>query len=270
MQGGAAAGDAPRPSRYESQKRRDWHTFGQYLRNHRPPLELSRCSGAHVLEFLRYLDQFGKTKVHAQGCPFFGHPSPPAPCPCPLRQAWGSLDALVGRLRAAFEEHGGRPEANPFGARAVRLYLREVRDSQAKARGIAYEKKRRKRPSSSQQAQQQQQQAATPPPHQAAAPASSPAMSDAAADARAPHVPEAAGHPHHHFFIPHPQFLHGFSLVPGNHHHHPEAVAAGNGSSSSSSAGGAGAGSGDELALAMAAAAEAHAAGCLLPLSVFN
>ncbi|KAH7521747.1 hypothetical protein FEM48_Zijuj07G0065300 [Ziziphus jujuba var. spinosa] len=38
--------------------------------------------------------------------------------------------------RAAFEEHGGRPEANPFAARAVRLYLRGVRDSQAKARGM--------------------------------------------------------------------------------------------------------------------------------------
>ncbi|KAJ4722728.1 Protein LIGHT-DEPENDENT SHORT HYPOCOTYLS like [Melia azedarach] len=133
-------------SRYENQKRRDWNTFGQYLRNHRPPLSLDRCSGAHVLEFLRYLDQFGKTKVHTQLCPFFGHPNPPAPCPCPLRQAWGSLDALIGRLRAAFEEHGGKPEANPFGARAVRLYLREVRDSQAKARGISYEKKKRKRP----------------------------------------------------------------------------------------------------------------------------
>ncbi|KAK6914099.1 ALOG domain [Dillenia turbinata] len=133
-------------SRYENQKRRDWNTFGQYLRNHRPPLSLSRCSGAHVLEFLRYLDQFGKTKVHTQLCPFFGHPSPPGPCPCPLRQAWGSLDALIGRLRAAFEEHGGKPEANPFGARAVRLYLREVRDTQAKARGISYEKKKRKRP----------------------------------------------------------------------------------------------------------------------------
>ncbi|KAL7142405.1 hypothetical protein ABFS83_08G121200 [Erythranthe nasuta] len=132
-------------SRYESQKRRDWNTFGQYLKNHKPPLVLCRCSGAHILEFLRYLDQFGKTKVHNNGCPFFGHPNPPAPCPCPLRQAWGSLDALVGRLRAAFEENGGRPEANPFGARAVRLYLREVRDSQAKARGIAYEKKKRKK-----------------------------------------------------------------------------------------------------------------------------
>ncbi|KAK8576095.1 hypothetical protein V6N13_090574 [Hibiscus sabdariffa] len=132
------------PSRYENQKRRDWNTFCQYLRNHRPPMSLSMCSGVHVLEFLRYLDQFGKTKVHNNTCPFFGLPNPPAPCPCPLRQAWGSLDALIGRLRAAYEEHGGRPEVNPFGARAVRIYLREVRDFQAKARGVSYAKKRKR------------------------------------------------------------------------------------------------------------------------------
>ncbi|PNT60243.1 hypothetical protein POPTR_001G460400v4 [Populus trichocarpa] len=143
-------------SRYESQKRRDWNTFGQYLRNHRPPLALARCSGAHVLEFLRYLDQFGKTKVHSENCPFFGHPHPPCPCSCPLKQAWGSLDALIGRLRAAFEENGGLPETNPFGARAVRLYLREVRDAQSKARGIAYEKKKRKNPTPQQQQQKLQ------------------------------------------------------------------------------------------------------------------
>ncbi|XP_042456355.1 protein LIGHT-DEPENDENT SHORT HYPOCOTYLS 4-like [Zingiber officinale] len=141
-----SAAATPSLSRYESQKRRDWNTFGQYLGNHRPPLSLSQCSSAHVLEFLRYLDQFGKTKIHSHVCPFFGHPSPPAPCPCPLRQAWGSLDALIGRLRAAYEENGGHPETNPFGARAVRLYLREVRDVQSKARGISYEKKKRKKP----------------------------------------------------------------------------------------------------------------------------
>ncbi|EOA27906.1 hypothetical protein CARUB_v10024080mg [Capsella rubella] len=133
------------PSRYESQKRRDWNTFLQYLRNHKPPLTLARCSGAHVLEFLKYLDQFGKTKVHVSTCPFFGHPDPPSSCPCPHKQAWGSLDALIGRLRAAYEENGGRPDTNPFAARAVRIYLREVKESQAKARGIPYEKKKRKR-----------------------------------------------------------------------------------------------------------------------------
>ncbi|KAL2479454.1 Protein LIGHT-DEPENDENT SHORT HYPOCOTYLS 3 [Abeliophyllum distichum] len=76
--------------------------------------------------------------------------------PC---QAWGSLDALIGRLRTAYEENGGKSETNPFGARAVRLYLREVRDSQSKARGISYEKKKRKRPS------QQQPPQPSPPPN---------------------------------------------------------------------------------------------------------
>ncbi|GAB2265969.1 hypothetical protein Dimus_001000 [Dionaea muscipula] len=131
------------PSRYESQKRRDWNSFGYYLCNHQPSLTPSLCNDSHVLEFLRYLDQFGKTKVHIQMCPFFGHPNPPAPCPCPLRQAWGSLDSLVGRLRAAYDENGGDPEVNPFAAGAVRLYLREVRDSQSKARGISYSKKKK-------------------------------------------------------------------------------------------------------------------------------
>ncbi|XP_057507413.1 protein LIGHT-DEPENDENT SHORT HYPOCOTYLS 4-like [Actinidia eriantha] len=168
--GSSSGSTSTTPSRYENQKRRDWNTFGQYLKNHRPPLSLPRCSGAHVLEFLRYLDQFGKTKIHTPICPFYGHPNPPAPCPCPLKQAWGSLDALIGRLRAAFEENGGKPEANPFGARAVRLYLREVRDLQSKARGISYEKKKRKRPQqqpSTQLSQSQLPDFPSPPPNTA-------------------------------------------------------------------------------------------------------
>ncbi|KAM2527447.1 hypothetical protein TB1_024700 [Malus domestica] len=149
---GSSAGGSPNddqhqpatPSRYESQKRRDWNTFGQYLKNQRPPVALSQCNYNHVLEFLRYLDQFGKTKVHLQGCMFYGQPEPPAPCTCPLRQAWGSLDALIGRLRAAYEENGGSPENNPFASGAIRVYLREVRECQAKARGIPYKKKKKK------------------------------------------------------------------------------------------------------------------------------
>ncbi|KAE8774156.1 protein G1-like [Hordeum vulgare] len=153
-----AAAAAKRPSRYESQKRRDWQTFVQYLAAHRPPLVLRRCSGAHVLEFLRYLDRFGKTRVHAPPCPAYGVRAitATAPCQCPLRQAWGSLDALVGRLRAAFEERHSRSgsvppqqqhdaSCNPFAARAVRLYLRDVRDAQSRARGISYHKKKKKK-----------------------------------------------------------------------------------------------------------------------------
>ncbi|KAF6159323.1 hypothetical protein GIB67_032094 [Kingdonia uniflora] len=133
------------PSRYESQKRRDWNTFGQYLKNQNPPVSLSQCNSNHVLDFLRYLDQFGKTKVHLHGCGFFGQPEPPAPCACPLRQAWGSLDALIGRLRAAYEENGGSPEMNPFGSSTIRIFLREVKESQAMARGIPYKKNKKKK-----------------------------------------------------------------------------------------------------------------------------
>ncbi|XP_071736681.1 protein LIGHT-DEPENDENT SHORT HYPOCOTYLS 10-like [Rutidosis leptorrhynchoides] len=137
---------APQLGRYESQKRRDWNTFGQYLKNQRPvPIAVSNCNYSHVLDFLRYLDQFGKTKVHLQDCVYFGHPDPAGTCTCPHRQAWGSLDALIGRLRAAYEENGGFPEMNPFASGAIRVYLREVRVLQAKARGISYKKKKKKK-----------------------------------------------------------------------------------------------------------------------------
>ncbi|KAJ6417106.1 hypothetical protein OIU84_002910 [Salix udensis] len=102
----------PPLSRYESQKRRDWNTFRSVPEEPETP----SCI-----------------------------PEPPGPCTCPLKQAWGSLDALIGRLRAAYEENGGLPETNPFASGAIRVYLREVRDSQAKARGIPYKKKKKKR-----------------------------------------------------------------------------------------------------------------------------
>ncbi|CAN8274600.1 unnamed protein product [Cochlearia groenlandica] len=134
-------------SRYESQKRRDWNTFTQYLKSQNPPLNMtSHFDYTHVLSFLKYLDQFGKTKVHNIACVFFGQQDPSGPCTCPLKQAWGSLDALIGRLRAAYEEHGGgSPDTNPFANGSIRIHLREVRESQAKARGIPYRKKKKRK-----------------------------------------------------------------------------------------------------------------------------
>ncbi|PNX76891.1 hypothetical protein L195_g032850 [Trifolium pratense] len=142
---GSDSSGGNKSNRYECQKGRDWNTFCQYLRNQHPPLSPSMCNGSHVLEFLHYLDQFGKTKVHNPTCPFFGIPNPPSPCPCPLRQAWGSLDALIGRLRAAYDQQtNGGGNGNPFGDSAVRFYLRDVRDFQSKARGVSYHKKRKR------------------------------------------------------------------------------------------------------------------------------
>ncbi|XP_057420011.1 protein LIGHT-DEPENDENT SHORT HYPOCOTYLS 2-like [Lotus japonicus] len=136
----------PRISRYESRKRRDWNTFCVYLRNqYHPSLTPYSCSDEHVLEFFRYMDQFGETKVHFETCAYFGDSyDPPGQCHhCPLKQAWDSLEGIVGRLHAAFEESGGSPEMNPFGTRMVRVHLMEVRDVQDRSKGIGYEKKKR-------------------------------------------------------------------------------------------------------------------------------
>ncbi|KAK2987766.1 hypothetical protein RJ640_016361 [Escallonia rubra] len=137
-------------SRYENQ-RRDWNMFGQHLRNHRPSLSLARCSGAYVLEFLHYLNQFGHpsppAKVHAHPCPFVCHPPHPPPAPAhapppglgqPRRPHRSPLRRLRGERRQARVE--------PVRGAAVRLYLRKIRDSQSKARGISYEKKKRRPP----------------------------------------------------------------------------------------------------------------------------
>ena len=136
-------GPPPTLSRYESQKSRDWNTFCQYLMTKMPPVHVWECESNHILDFLQSRDQFGKTKVHIQGCVFFGQKEPPGECNCPLKQAWGSLDALIGRLRAAYEENGGLTEKNPFARGGIRIFLREVRGSQAKARGVLYKKKKR-------------------------------------------------------------------------------------------------------------------------------
>ncbi|ERN08990.1 hypothetical protein AMTRI_Chr08g166290 [Amborella trichopoda] len=128
-------------SRYEAQKQRDWNTFVLYAKNHQPPIYLSKCVGSNVIDFLKTLDELGKTKVHVYACPYYGYRDSPNTCACPLRQAWGSLDALVGRLRAAYEENGGTRDANPFASQDVRKYLMEVRVAQSKARGIPLDKK---------------------------------------------------------------------------------------------------------------------------------
>ncbi|XWS36442.1 hypothetical protein CRYUN_Cryun20dG0086300 [Craigia yunnanensis] len=94
-----ASSSSSTSSRYENQKRRDWNTFGQYLKNHRPPLSLSRCSGAHVLEFLRYLDQFGKTKVHIPICPFYATQTHQ-----PLAHAHSAKPGVASMLSSAASE----------------------------------------------------------------------------------------------------------------------------------------------------------------------
>jgi len=52
--------------------------------------------------------------------------------------------STLSSVASAYEENGGRHETNPFDSCFVRIYLRDVRDFQAKARCVGYEKKRKR------------------------------------------------------------------------------------------------------------------------------
>ncbi|KAL9985691.1 hypothetical protein ACROYT_G008124 [Oculina patagonica] len=82
----------------------------------------------------------GKTKVHLDSCPAFGTKNP-LKCACPTRLAFGTVDSLIGKLRAIFAAlgHGsddsGLPGyGNPAASRVVKDYLTSVREEQLQAR----------------------------------------------------------------------------------------------------------------------------------------
>ena len=59
------------------------------------------ASPVDVVDFLVWNDQFGKTTVHQDACPLFGRKKESS-CECPRRLAYGTLDSLIGKLRAIF------------------------------------------------------------------------------------------------------------------------------------------------------------------------
>jgi hypothetical protein len=99
---------------------------------------VSACP-ADITKFLVDRDARGRTQVHVDGCPFLGlhklHE-----CGCPLRLAAGSIDSMIGRLRAHFNSIGrpdswrvGNPSSNPCDSPHVKTYLKGVGKEQRAA-----------------------------------------------------------------------------------------------------------------------------------------
>lgn len=92
-----------------------------------------------MIEFLIWKDHAGRTKVHKSECQALV--SPDMGCTCPKRLAHGTVDSLIGKLRATFVEKG-RGSAwpallgvgNPAACHSVRAYLSDVREEQLRAR----------------------------------------------------------------------------------------------------------------------------------------
>ena len=106
-----------------------------------PPKDITSCSPKDIVKFLIWKDQAGKTPVHKINCPLVGHKKSTFKCGCPLRLAYGTIDSLIGKLRAIFNEHNRSGEwnptlfiGNPASGCEVRQYLTDVRSEQLQAR----------------------------------------------------------------------------------------------------------------------------------------
>ena len=89
-----------------------------------PPRAVTSCTANDIIKFLIFKDSSGRTVVHVPSCPRTS-------CTCPKRLAAGSVDSLLGRLRAIFNALGRLNDSNPVAHPLVKEYLKFVREEQA-------------------------------------------------------------------------------------------------------------------------------------------
>ena len=126
-------------SPYERQKSRLIDQLWQFLASLPMPKDQMSASPHDLVRFLVWKDKSGKTQVNAVGCPRRGLTCP-FQCGCPYRLAAGSVDSLIGKLRAIFKENdraGYWDErlglGNPAASLLVRKYLKCIKEEQATA-----------------------------------------------------------------------------------------------------------------------------------------
>ena len=128
-------------SRYAKQKLALELELGQFLASLRTPKSLSFALPADIIAPLVWKDRGGKTKVRQSACPAVSQTG--MSCAYPKRLAFGTVDSLIGKLRAIFVEHGRGSEWHsllgvgntwPAACRSIKTYLADVREEQLRAR----------------------------------------------------------------------------------------------------------------------------------------
>ena len=131
-------------SRYAKQKDSLEREFCSFLSSIMRPKSLASALPSDVIEFLVWKDRGGKTRIHQPGClNLLVQTRRQTGCDCPKRLAFGTVDALIGKLRAIFIAHGRGTEwqsvlnvGNPAADWTVKRYLADVREEQLKARVV--------------------------------------------------------------------------------------------------------------------------------------
>ena len=103
------------------------------------PKTLHSATPGDILKFLVWKDKAGKTKVHQTQCPRRSSDKTPS-CSCPKRLAAGTVDSMIGKLRAIFTDAGLGGEwddrlgiGNPVSHPSIKQYLKSVKEEEAKA-----------------------------------------------------------------------------------------------------------------------------------------
>ena len=124
-------------SAYQRSRCSEWHRFCEYLAAAGRAdadgvlVTADSCGPQSVLDYIVSCDVFGKTVVHmSRDCVGY---LPSRSCGCPRRLAWGTVDAMVGKLRSSFLDNGRTGEDNPAGHRSVMMLLRDLRSEQLSA-----------------------------------------------------------------------------------------------------------------------------------------
>ena len=95
-----------------------------FLASLSPPRDVSSCTSDEIVKFLISKDKSGKTVLHSRSCS-------EVHCNCPTRLAPGSVDSLLGKLRAIFNNLGRLHDSNPVAHTRVKEYLKFIRKEQA-------------------------------------------------------------------------------------------------------------------------------------------
>lgn len=124
-------------SKYDKQKSQLEKLFIQFLASLPASKDLFSATPSDVVSFLIWKDSKGKTQIHNFDCPNVGIREHP-PCACPVRLAAGTVDSLIGKLRAIFREAGRTQDweeklclGNPAASLLVKRYLKLFKEEQA-------------------------------------------------------------------------------------------------------------------------------------------
>ena len=99
----------------------------EFLASLSPPKSISSCCADDIIKFLIDADCRGKTIVHFISC------LRQDGCGCPRRLAAGTVDSLLGKIRAIFNAMGRMNDSNPATHTRVKQYIKLVRQEQAAA-----------------------------------------------------------------------------------------------------------------------------------------